>query len=39
MVQGQTEGLRALTSTVSHVVVFREERSSQEWQRIKSNIP
>lgn len=34
-----TEGLRALTSTVSHVLVFKEERNSQEWQRIKSNIP
>lgn len=36
---GADWGLGALTRTVSHVLVFREERNSQEWQRIKSNIP
>lgn len=38
MGQWQTEVLKAFTSTISHVPVFREERNSQEWQSIKSNI-
>lgn len=37
MVQWQTEVLKAFTNTISHVLVFKEERNIQQWQRIKSN--
>lgn len=38
MGQWQTEVLGAFPSTVSFVLVFKEERNSQEWQRSKSSI-